>query len=621
MKAVFAASICSVFFQLGPHRANAAEPIILVVDASQAPTQNIVHTHEVIPVTPGPMTLYYPQWIPGEHGPVGPIENLAGIVIRAGGQTIPWRRDPTNLFAFNFDVPAGTNRLNVDFTYLGATFGRYSSNRLASPNMLVIDWNQNVLYPATGTMDTTIFDPTLILPSSQWKFATALYDPKRDGDRVVFGPTPLGRLMDSPLDACVNFRSWNLWQDSGSFPGTASLNVCADTPEELGASDKTIGYFRNLVQEIIAMYGARHWHDYHFLLTVSDVVPGEGVEHHESSDDGESGNYLIDPMLLQRGGDLLSHEFNHSWDGKYRMPDGLVRQNLNTPYDDSLLWVYEGMTQYYGDVMSYRDGIREAKNWPDHIASLWATYDNQQGRRWRTLDDDAASGPFIYGAPRGYSSERRGEDFYTEGELLWLKADSIIRELSHDTKSLDSVARVFFGGQNTGPLTVSYNRDDLIAAFNVVQPYDWTGFFHTWVDEIAIHPPDGFTADGWKLVYSAEPTASVMKNNFAYSLGFSAFGGTVVDVHMGSPAWNAGLGFNQKIVAVNGRTYSDDLLYNALKEAQRSHEPIQLLVVKDDMYRTISIPYYDGPRYPHLVRIPGTTDRLTTVVKPLRNTT
>ncbi len=597
---------------------SAAEPIALTVDASQAPTQNIVHTHEVIPVTPGAMTLYYPQWIPGEHGPVGPIENVAALTISANGSTIPWHRDPANLFAFTFDVPASVNALNVDFTYLGATFGHYSSNRLASPNILVIDWNQNVLYPSTGTNDTTRFDATLILPNENWKFATALYDPKQSGDRVHFGVTPLGRLMDSPFDSCVNFRKWELWQNPGSFPGIATLNVCADTPEELDASSKTVEHFGNLVSEMLAMYGARHWHNYHFLLTVSDVMPGEGVEHHESSDDGEGGNYLIDQMSLQRGGDLLSHEFNHSWDGKYRMPAGLVRENLNTPYDDSLLWVYEGMTQYYGDVVSYRDGIRDAKNWPDHVAAIWANYDNQQGRQWRPLGDTATSGPFLYGAPRGYSSERRSVDFYTEGELLWLKADSVIRGLSHDTKSLDTFAREFFGGTNTGPITVSYNREDVIAGLNAVQPYDWASFFHTWVDAIAPHPPDGFTADGWRLVYTSEPTQDVRKNNFAYSLGLAALGGTVSDVHVGSPAWNAGLGFNQKLVAVNGRTYSDALLYDALKSAQRSHEPIQLLVMKDDVYRTIAIGYYDGPRYPHLVRVTDLPDRLSIVVKPLR---
>lgn len=593
--------------------------ITLVVDASKAPTQNIVRTHEVIPVSPGPLTLEYPQWIPGEHAPVGPIQNLAELVITANGKAVAWHRDPSNLFAFKLDVPAQTQNIDVDFTYLGATFGNYSSNRLSSPNIFVIDWNQNVLYPSGGGNDSTQFDPTLILPGNDWKFATALYDAKRSGTTVTWSTTPLGRLLDSPLDACVNFRQWTLWTDTGAFPGTATLNACADTPEELDASDKTIGHYRALVKEMIAMYGARHWHDYHFLLTLSDVMPGEGVEHHESSDDGEGGDYLIDTKALERGGDLLSHEFNHSWDGKYRMPDGLLRSNPNQPYDDSLLWVYEGMTQYYGDVMSYRDGIRDAKNWPDHIAAVYANYDNEQGRQWRPLGDTATSGPFLYGSPRGYYSERRGVDFYSEGELMWLLADAIIRDRTHDKASLDTFAREFFGQHNTGPITVGYDRADVIAGLNKVTPYDWSAFFHRWVDDIAIHPPAGFEQDGWKLVYSDKPSHDVQKNNFVYSLGLLSGRGNVVgDVHFGSPAWKAGLGLGEKLVAVNGREYSDDLLYDAVKEAQHSHRPIQLLVEKDEMYRTISIPYYGGPRYPHLVRVKSAADLLTDVVKPLR---
>jgi predicted metalloprotease with PDZ domain len=345
-------------------------------------------------------------------------------------------------------------------------------------------------------------------------------------------------------------------------------------------------------------------------------MPGEGIEHHESSDDGEDGDYLVDSESLDQGADLLSHEFNHSWDGKYRMPAGLYPKNLQDPFDDSLLWVYEGMDQYYGNVMSWRDGLRKQDTYPDHIAATWASYDNEPGRYWRSLGDTAVSGPFIYDAPRGYRMERRSADFYSEGELLWLKVDSIIREKSNDTKSLDTFAREFFGGQNTGPIVVTYDRQDVIDGLNKVVPYDWAGFFHEWVDKIAVHPPDGFTAEGWKLVYTDKPSHWVKKTNFWYSAGFNANNGMVSDVKEGSPAWNAGLGFNTKIVAVNGRTYSTDVMFDALKDSQKTHAPIQLLVTRGDLYRTISVPYYDGPRYPHLERIDGTKDRLSEVAKP-----
>ena len=597
--------------------APAPAPITLVVDAAKAPTQNIVTTRETIPVTPGKLTLYYPEWIPGEHAASGPVQNVASLVIKGNGEDLAWRRDPLNMYAVSLDVPSGVSKIDLSFTYLGATFGEYSSNRLSTPNIFVIDWNQNIFYPSTGTNDTTTFNPSLILPGPNWKFATALYDPRRNGDEVSWGTTPMRRLLDSPLDACTNFRQWKLWQDTGSFPGTATLNTCADIPQEQDASPKVIDHFKKLVREMIAMYGARHWHDYHFLLTLSDVMPGEGVEHHESSDDGEVGDYLVNEKMLERGGDLLSHEFNHSWDGKYKMPDGLVRKNPNQPYDDSLLWVYEGMTQYYGDVMSYRDGIRSVKDWPDHIAAIYAGYDNEPGRLWRPLGDTATFAPLLYGAPRGYYAERRGVDFYAEGELMWLKVDAIIRARSHNTKSLDTFARAFFGQHNTGPVTIPYDRADVIAGLNAVLPYDWAGFFHTWVDDIAVHPPNGFTQDGWRLVYNATPTLAVPKDNFVYSLGLVAGkDGTVGDVHFGSPAWKAGLGLGWKIEAVNGRSYSPDLLYDALKDAQSNRHAIELLIDKDQMFRTISIPYYGGPRYPHLVRIPGTPQRLTDIVQP-----
>ena len=367
---------------------------------------------------------------------------------------------------------------------------------------------------------------------------------------------------------------------------------------------------------MLAMYGARHWRNYNFLLTLSDAMPGEGIEHHESSDDGESGDYLVNPDSLDRGADLLSHELNHSWDGKYRMPVALYPPNLQIPYDDSLLWAYEGMTQFYGNVMLWRDGIRKAETYPDHIAAVYAYYDNQPGRRWRTLGDTATSAPFIYSAPRGYGAERRGEDFYSEAELMWLKADSLMREKSGDRNSLDTFARAFFGGANTGPVVVTYDRQDLIAGLNAIEPYDWAGFFHTWVDEIALHPPDGFTAEGWKLVYTGRPSHWVHKDNFWYSAGFSATDATVTDVREGSPAWSASLGIDTKLVAVNGRAYSSDILFDALADAAKTRVPIALLVRHGDVYRTIAIPYYDGPRYPHLVRIENVPDRLSELIKP-----
>jgi predicted metalloprotease with PDZ domain len=594
-------------------RANAGEPILLTVDATKAPVQNVLYAHETMPVTPGPLTLYYPKWIPGEHMPVGPIANLSGLVFKVNGTVIPWKREVRDMYAFDLTIPPGAKQLEIDMTYLGATYGSYSSNRLASTNMGVIVWDQSLLYPSTGTIQDTVFKPALILPASNWKFATALTGAQRSGNTVTFDRVTLEHLVDSPLDMGVNYRRWDLWQDGDAH---AYLNVFADRPDELDASSKVIDHYKKLVREMIAMYGARHWRNYNFLLTVSDVIPGEGIEHHESSDDGGPGDYLTNMKVLDREGDLLSHEFNHSWDGKYRMPAGLYQKNLQIPYDDSLLWVYEGMTQYYGDVMSWRDGIRDPKEWPDRIASIYAFYDYEPGRLWRPLLDTAVSSPFLYLAPREYVAERRPVDFYREGQLMWLKVDSIIREKTNDEKSLDTFARAFFGQENTGPIVKTYDREDVIDGLNAVVPYDWAGFFKKWVDDVAVHPPDGFTADGWKLVYTDKPQHWVEKSNCWYSLGFNAPKGNVVDVRFGSPAWKAGLGINSKIVAVDGKKYTDDVLYDAIESAKSSNAPIRLLIEHTDAFSVVAIGYHGGPLYPHLVRIPNTPDRLDEIIKP-----
>lgn len=592
-----------------------AVPIELTVDASQIATQNVVFAHEELPVRPGPLTLYYPKWIPGEHMPVGPISNLSGLVIKGDGKTISWARKPLDMFALTLTVPLGVSELHIGMTYLGATYGQYSSNRLGTSNLGVIIWDQTLLYPSTGTIQDTIFKPTLILPANNWSFASALTGASRVGNTVTFDALSLEHLIDSPLDMGVHYRRWLLWHEGDA---SAYLNVFADTAEELDAKPTTIDHYKKLVREMLAMYGARHWRNYNFLLTLSDVMPGEGIEHHESSDDGSGGDYLTDLKSLDRGGDLLSHEFNHSWDGKYRMPVGLYQSNLQIPYDDSLLWVYEGMTQYYGNVMSWRDGIRKAKTYPDHIAATYAYYDNEPGRKWRPLLDTAVAAPFLYGATRLYTAERRGVDFYSEGELMWLKVDSIIREKTNNKESLDTFARAFFGQETTGPIVKTYTRADIVAGLNHVLPYDWSGFFTKWVNDIALHPPDGFTADGWKLVYTSKPQHWVKKSNFWYSIGLNlGKDGSIADVKLDSPAWKAGIGVLSKVVAVNGRAFTPDILFDALADAAKSHAPIKLLLERTNTYREVSVTYNGGPRYPHLVRIPGTPDRLSAIIKPL----
>lgn len=591
--------------------ASAAEPITLAVDTSKLPNQHVVSVHETIPAKPGAMTIVYPKWIPGAHSPDGPIGDVASLIVHANGAVVPWDRDDVDMYAFHMNVPAGASKVDVDFTYLAS-----AKSRLSAPNLSALEWNEVVMYPQGAAAHDTIVKPSIVLSDASWHFGTALPDPQQSGATVSFDPVSLETLVDSPFFQGANYRKFALLDENGF---TNEIDAFADTPEELDASPETVRKLKNLVREMDALYGARHWRHYHFLLTLSDVIPGEGLEHHESSDDGTVGNFLTDDQAFQMHGDLLSHEFNHSWDGKYRRPAGLATANYQDPMKGELLWVYEGMTQYYGNVVSFRDGVRPQTAWSDHVASVYANYDTEPGRLWRPLVDTARGVQFSYGANREYYAERRGADYYSEGELMWLDVDSIIREKSNGQKSLDDMARAFFGRENTPPMVVPYTFDDIVAALNAVQPYDWASYLREKVYTVQQHPPAGFERDGWKLVYTDQPQTYVKKNNLRYSLGMTVGDdGAVSDVLFGSPAWNASLGAGSKIVAVNDRTFSIDTLVNALKESKASNKPVRLLMSAGDTYRTVSIDYHGGPRYPHLVRMDNTTDRLSDVAKPRR---
>ena len=598
-----------------------AVSMTLAVDASEA-TRGILHMHETIPVSAGPLVLEYPKWIPGEHGPNGPIPNLATIVMTAGGSRLAWTRDLDNMYAFHVTLPAGATTLDVTYDYLGAQGGQYSSSRLATPNLLSLTWNKVLLTPHEDDYRTIQIASSLTLPSADWKFGTALETASRTGATVSFKPVTLEMLVDSPLDAGINVRTWPLGEIDGA---PVELDAFADTPDELDASDKTIEKFKNLVREMKANYGARHFNHYTFLLTLSDVMPGEGVEHHQSSDDGADGAFLTDEMALAGDGDLLPHEFNHSWDGKYRRPYDLATPNLEVPMEDDLLWVYEGMTQFEGTLQAERSGIWTKDQWLQTIAGYYASLDTTTGRLTRPLVDTATSGPFLYGAPRQWGSARRGVDFYDEGALLWLEADEIIMRESHGKKSIEDFCHAFFGPPDTGPKVVPYHRADVIAALNAVQPYDWTDFLRTRVDAVAPHPPDPFTLGGYKLVYLDHPAKGALARgryrglDARYSLGISAGpDGTIGDVIQGSPAAKAGIGPGMKLAGIDGRTLTggQQQLDAALKAAEHGGA-VTLLLTGGNVYREVSVPYAGGPRYPQLERVSSEPDRLSAIAKPL----
>lgn len=595
---------------------------MLDVDASAA-VQGIVHVHERVPVVSGPLTLVYPKWIPGEHAPDGPIANLAGLRISAGGTALAWHRDPVDLYAFHLDVPPGVGALDVAFEYLGAQQGLNSGARFSTPNLFTLTWNKVVLTPATRDYSALTLVPTLRLPSPAWRYASALELATANGAVLRFAPVSLEMLVDSPLDAGINERTFDL----GSWDGApVTLAAFGDTPEQLAVSDATVGKLRALVAQMHALYGHRHWNHYTFLLTVSDVMSGQGVEHHQSSDNGSNGKYLTDADAFTGGADLLAHEFNHSWNGKYRRPFDLATPNLQDPMVDDLLWVYEGMTQYYGDLQAERAGMRTEQQWLDALALSDASYTTEHGRTWRSLEDTATSSSFLYGARGPWASERRGVDYYGEGELLWLEADVRIRQLTHGARSLDDVARAFFGGpEDGGPRVVTYTRADVIAALDAVAPYDWPTFFAQRVDAVAPRPPDPFTPAGYRLAFNDAPSAyeGIVNDrrhqiDLRYSLGLAVGSdGTILDVLPDSVAFRAGVGPGERIVAMNERAFGDQKTCDAALRAARDGGPLRLLLTAGNVYRTVALAYRGGPRYPHLERIAGTDDVLGAVAKPL----
>ena len=596
--------------------AAAATPVTLVLDASQA-SRNILYAHERLPVTLGPLTLVYPKWIPGEHTPSGPLNDLAALRISAGGNALDWRRDQVDLYAFHVDVPPGTSVLDVDFDVLLNAPGDVMSTR----SLTIVNWNRVLLYRDGVNSHDYSFKPSIVLPEG-WEYATALRDPVRSGNRVDFAATPLEHLVDSPLDMGRFVKKWDLWKDGSSF---VQFDVFADDPQDLDISPELLQAYRRLPAEAFAMYGSRHFIDYHALLTLSDAVGSQGIEHHQSSDNRASDNFLTDPSQSLAGGDLIPHEFSHSWNGKYRRPADLTTPNFQVPMKTDLLWVYEGMNQYLGDVLSFRCGIRQPRQYPEYLATLYADMDLESGRSTTPLIDLTTGAPYYYLAHGDYDSIRRNSnDFYTEGELVWLDVDTIIRERSHGARTLDTFLHRFTEPATTGPIVVTYTRAEVEALLGSVEPYDWHDFFERYVYRPAPHPPtDELARAGWRLAYTSKPNEFITANDGGDNVsGWYAYGanlstkGVVSDVRTNSAAWRAGLVPGMTILAVNGREFSPDALDYAQSGAEHSTAPISLIVKQTGWFQTLSLDYHEGVRYPHLERIEGTPNVLAAIAEP-----
>jgi predicted metalloprotease with PDZ domain len=517
------------------------------------------------------------------------------------------------MYAFHVDVPAGVSDINVDFTVI--TNGR--GETMSSKNVAVINWNRDLFYQAAINSHDYYVKPSILLPRG-WGYATALYGARQTGDRVDFDVTPLNMLIDSPLDMGRYYKHVLLWRSGDT---TQWLDIFADKPQDLDFSPKLLDAYKRMPAQAFALYGSRHWTWYHSLLTLSDAIGFEGIEHHQSSDDRAPDDFLTNPQAQTSGGDLVTHELSHSWNGKYRRPWDLTTLNFQIPQRTDLLWVYEGMNQYLGDLLSFRSGIKgKASDYPEYLASIWAAMDSEPGRHTEPLIDTTTAAPFLYTARGDYSSLRRtAGDFYTEGELIWLDADTIIREQSHGQKSLDTFLHAFTAPAVTGPITKTYTREEVEKTLDSVVPYDWHGFFQRYVYEISAHPPsDDLARAGWRLVYNEKPNKFIEARGslfhsltYWYSLGLNISGkGDVTDVREGSPAWQAGLSPGVKVLAVNGQEWDPD----ALEYAVKSRQNVVFIANNNGSVGTYTLNYRGGLRYPHLERISGTPDMLAKIM-------
>lgn len=602
-----------------------SRPIELTVDITDAP-RGVFHSRLVIPAAPGPLTLAYPKWIQGEHAPTGPIEQVMGFKVSAGGKALPWRRDPLDMFLVRVEVPAGSDAVTVELNYLSPPEGYgagYGKTPNATPHLAIVDWHDLLVYPLGTSAEEIPVRATLRLPAG-WQLDTSLPIAEKKDGAVTFATASLYTILDAPVLSGDIFRTIEI----GPREAPVFLSIAADRRSALDVPEERIAAYRRLPAEAEALFGARHYNSYHWLVALSDRVEQNGLEHHESSDNRGRLGMFTEEALSLRYGFLLPHEYVHSWNGKYRRPAGLAVRDPNEPLRTDLLWIYEGLTRYLGDfLLTTRSGVRSVENSREYAAWVAAYQDhNRPGRRWRPLADTAVAAQVLSGAPAAWTPWRRSLlDYYDESLLIWLEADTLLRAKSGGARSLDDFCRAFFGGSSTPPAVVPYTEDDVYTALNAIAPYDWQGFFAERVYAIQPHSPmGGLEAAGWKLVYTDQPntyqTARAKTGRLvdaSFSLGlWLEHDGAVIDIVTGAPAWEAGLGPGMKLVAINGRKWAPEVLSQEIQGARQSKAPIEVTAEHGENLRTFRIDYHGGERYPHLERDPARPDLLSAILAP-----
>jgi predicted metalloprotease with PDZ domain len=580
--------------------------IQIAVDASDV-ERRIVRVHETLSGITTDTVLLYPEWLPGTHAPEGPIDRFAGLRITANGAPVSWTRDPVDIYAFHLRAPANARLLDIDFEYLSPTSPKVAPLEM-SRDLMMLEWNSVILYPAGYFARQIPVAASLTLPAD-WKFGSALEVLSTKGAQTKFKRVSLEAFMDSPVYAGRYASRVDL--DPGSAV-PVHLDLFADRPALLPMSTEQIAAYRALVQQAYIVFGSHHYSHYDFLYSLSDQIQQPGLEHHQSSENGTDPEAFTEWDKTASDRDLLPHEFTHSWNGKFRRPADLWTPNYNVPMRNSLLWVYEGQTQYWGEVLAARSGLWTKQQALDQLALTAAYYESEPGRRWRTLQDTTNDEIINPRRPMSWNDWQRFEDYYSEGQLIWLDVDTLIRERSHGKRSLDDFARSFFGMNNGSQVTVTYSFADVVQALNAVEPYDWSGFLRERLDGFAKPAPlDGLRRGGYKLVYSDTPSELVKASddqrkrvNLRFSIGVQLDDkdGSVMEVVWDSPAFKAKLTESAQILAVNGTAYSADVLKDAIRAAKDATPPIELIVKTGDRFQVVRIDYHNGLRYPHLER-------------------
>jgi predicted metalloprotease with PDZ domain len=588
--------------------------IRLAVDASD-PERRIVRVHETLSGIAADTVLLYPKWLPGTHAPEGPIDKLAGLRITANGTPVSWTRDPVDVYAFHLHAAPAAKLIDIDFEYLSPTSPKVGPLEM-SRDILLLEWNSLILYPAGYFVRQIPVTASLTLPDD-WKLGSALEVDSTNGAQTNFKRVSLETLIDSPVYAGRYTARLDL--DPGSTV-PVHLDLFADRPALLAVKPEQLAAYRALVQQAYVLFGSHHYAHYDFLYSLSDQIQEAGLEHHQSSENGADPEAFTEWDKTAYERDLLPHEFTHSWNGKFRRPADLWTPNYNVPMQDSLLWVYEGQTEYWGQVLAARAGLWTKQQALDELALTAADYEIEPGRQWRALQDTTNDEIVNPRRPLSWRDWQRFEDYYSEGQLIWLDVDTLIRERSHGKRSLDDFARSFFGMDDGSFTTVTYSFADVIKALNAIEPYDWTAFLRARLDGIAAPPPlDGLRRGGYKLVYTDTPSELLRSSddqrkhvNLLYSIGvvLDDKDGTVMRVVWVGPAFKAKLTESAQILAVNGAAYSSDVLKDAIRAAQDTKLPIELIVKTGDRFRVVSIDYHNGLRYPHLEREASTDARL-----------